>query len=499
MNNGKELKPGPDTSDQMRITTHGFSAGELTMNRRDFMKDGTLALLGAIAYGRAQNQTRADEGGIYIIAPEPTDEVLLNPGMGFETFNSFNEDERNLLAENYPRCSIAYYRFDWDTLEPQEGRYAFDVIDTRLQKARNNGQDLAIRIMSTRPADLNRGTPKWFMAKAAGYWYSKDGRQGWAPDHNDPYFLAKQEELINAFGERYNGHQNIIRMDVGSVGFWGEWHMSHTEPKLPMISEENAVKIIDMYLNYWNRTPLSMLVNYVPGLRYAVSKGTGWRADSLGDYGHFSDTWCHMLDAYPRDLERAGAWQAWKNGPVAFEPPGTMYDLDKYVPDKGGGYEVMWNQALQWHGSAFNAKSKPIYSHQVPSIQDFLKRCGYRFTLRCVVLPKILSPEKSYLPVDIEIENTGVAPVYKNYIPAIKLSGDRLSVIMTSEASACQWLPGQHRITEKFLLPDSIGAGNYVVSFGILNPGNNSPAIRLANKGTDPEGWYPLGIVEKQS
>lgn len=242
-----------------------------------------------------------------------------------------------------------------------------------------------------------------------------------------------------------------------------------------------------------------MLVNYVPGLRYAVSKGTGWRADSLGDYGHFSDTWSHMFVAYPRDLERAGAWEAWKNGPVAFEPPGTMHDLDNYVPDRGGGYDKMWDKALEWHGSAFNAKSKSIYSHQVTSIENFLKRCGYRYTLNRIVLPHILPPDQRYLPVEFEIENTGVAPVYKNYVPAVKLTGDRASTILTSEARASEWLPGIHRVEEVHLFPDSLGAGQYFVSFGILEPSDLSPVIKLANKGADPEGWYPLGIVEKQS
>jgi hypothetical protein len=69
---------------------------------------------------------------------------------------------------------------------------------------------------------------------------------------------------------------------------------------------------------------------------------------------------------------------------------------------------------------------------------------------------------------------------------------------MKSTAKPCQWLPGKHRVTEKLLLPDSLGSGNYSVSFGILNPTDYSPAIRMANKGTDPEGWFHLGIVEKQ-
>lgn len=466
------------------------------MNRRDFMKVSSSALLGALAYCRAQNATWAGQGGIQVIAPEPADEVLLNPGMGFETFNSFNEDERNRLAENYPQCSIAYFRFDWDTLEPQEGRYDFNVIDSRLQKARNNGQDLALRFMPTRPADLNRGTPKWFMGKAAGYWYSKDGRRGWAPDHNDPYFLAKQEELVTAFGEKYNGHPDIVRMDIGSVGFWGEWHMSHTEPQVPMISEGNATKVIDMYLKYWDRTPLSMLIGYVPGLRYAVSKGTGWRADSLGDYGHFSSTWCHMFDSYPQNLEQADAWDAWKNGPVAFEPPGSMYDLDRYVPSKGGGYDAMWDTALGWHGSSFNAKSGPIYAHQVPSFERFLKLCGYRIALRRVMWPQVLSAAQRHLPIALELENTGAAPVYRDYILGVKLAYGRGSVILTSTAKIRQWLPGTHWVEEQLPLPDSLVAGNCAVSLGILEPGNLQPAIKLANKGTDRNGWYPLGNME---
>jgi hypothetical protein len=446
-----------------------------------------------------RNPVWAQQAGNYIVEPEVTNDVLINPGMGFETFNSFNGDERNRLAENYPECSIAYFRFYWSKLEPREGTYNFDLIDSLLEKGQQNGQDLALRFMPTSSADLSAGTPQWYMEKAKGYWYKKNNRDGWAPDHNDSYFLAKQEELVSAFGERYNGHQNIIRMDIGSVGFWGEWHMSHTEPEVPMISEENAVKVIDMYLKYWDETPLSMLINYVPGLRYAVSKGAGWRADSMGDYGHYSDTWCFMLDDYPKYLEQAEAWEAWKNGPVAFEPPGSMVNLESHVPQNGGGYYKMWDKALEWHGSGYNAKSKSILCHQVPSIQYFLKQCGYRFALRSIVLPEILSPNQLDFPLDMEIENTGVAPAYKNYAPAIKLTGDRVSVIMTSGTKTCEWLPGIHQVEENLLLPDSLGAGNYVVSFGILEPSNHLPVIKLANKGMDTEGWYPLGIVEIQS
>ena len=114
-------------------------------------------------------------------------------------------------------------------------------------------------------------------------------------------------------------------------------------------------------------------------------------------------------------------------------------------------------------------------------------------------MPEVLSPDQRHFPLDMEIENSGVAPVYKNYIPAIKLTCDQVSVILTSGAKACEWLPGIYRVEEDLLLPDSLGAGNYIVSFGILDPSNHLPVIKIANKGADPEGWYPLGIVKKQS
>ena len=460
------------------------------------MKLGSSSLLGGMVYSDMQSAAWARASGNQVIEPEPTDDILINPGMGFETFHCFNGDERDRRAENYPESSIAYFRFYWDKLEPQEGKYDFDLIDSLLEKAQESGQDLALRFMPTSPADLDKGTPKWYMEKGKGYGYKKYDRKGWAPEHNDPYFLAKQEELVSAFGDRYNGHQDIIRMEIGSVGFWGEWHLSHTDPPVPMINEENAIKVIDMYLKHWDKTPLSMLIGYVPGLRYAVSKGTGWRADSLGDYGHFSASWCHMFNAYPQKLQEAKAWEAWKHGPVAFEPPGSMYDLEKYVPSKGGGYDKMWDQSLEWHGSAFNAKSRSIYSHQVPSIKRFLKRCGYRLILRRLVLPEMLSTGQRYFPIAMEFENTGVAPVYRDYVLGVKLAGNGGSVILKSQARTSKWLPGRHQVQEKLLLADSLGIGSYVVSIGVLEPGAHRPAIRLANKGVDEKGWYPLGRVK---
>jgi hypothetical protein len=285
-------------------------------------------------------------------------------------------------------------------------------------------------------------------------------------------------------------------MEIGSAGFWGEWHLSNTQPALPFLTEENAIRIIDLYLKHWNQTPLCMLIGYVPGLRYAVAHGAGWRADSLGDYGHFSENWYHMRDKYPQNLAAAGAEDAWKNGPVAFEPPGSMRDLERYVPSNGGGYDSMWNQALAWHGSAFNPKSGSIPEAQVAAMNRFLKRCGYRFALRRLVVPQAPIAGRRELAFTADFENSGVAPPYKDYILAWKLAGGAEPMIVHSPAKPRQWLPGRHNLEERLTLPGSLSAGTWELSAAILDANTRQPAITLANAGADRDEWLVVGKLE---
>jgi hypothetical protein len=83
-------------------------------------------------------------------------------------------------------------------------------------------------------------------------------------------------------GAQYDGHPSIDHVDLGSVGWWGEWHMSGAaNAKMPAV--ENQRKIVDAYLGAFKKTPLLMLIGGGTMLEYATKHGTGWRADCLGD------------------------------------------------------------------------------------------------------------------------------------------------------------------------------------------------------------------------
>jgi len=89
-----------------------------------------------------------------IVRPKEIDDVLVNPGIGFITFQRFNGDELNqglkwtegypivyqeykgsLENKDHPMTSIAYFRIYWKFIEPERGKYAWDLLDKALMTA----------------------------------------------------------------------------------------------------------------------------------------------------------------------------------------------------------------------------------------------------------------------------------------------------------------------------------------------------------------------------
>jgi len=103
--------------------------------------------------------------GTVIVRPEEIEDVLINPGIGFMTFQRFNGDDLNQgkgWTEGYPivyqdfdgnlenqdhtMTTIAYFRVYWKFIEPEKGKYRWDLIDHALRTARERNQTLMLRI-----------------------------------------------------------------------------------------------------------------------------------------------------------------------------------------------------------------------------------------------------------------------------------------------------------------------------------------------------------------
>ncbi len=228
--------------------------------------------------------------------------------------------------------------------------------DTVLKDCQESGQKLAFRVMCCSTTRNEPYQPGW-LKQVGGKELVADYRGTDFPiaDFDDPTTLERHIDFIKRLGKRYDGHPDIAHVDIGSIGWWGEWHLSgsHTN-KMPSL--ENQIKVIDAYLAAFKKTPLLMLIGGGPALKYATEHGAGWRADCLGDMGGFSRTWYHMRDAYPVEIKESRIQDVWKTAPVAWE---TCWDIRKWVSD-GWPLRYIFNYALALHGSYINNKSSPL-------------------------------------------------------------------------------------------------------------------------------------------
>ncbi|MFQ5809879.1 MAG: DUF4832 domain-containing protein, partial [Armatimonadota bacterium] len=348
------------------------------------------------------------------VTPKETDALLANPHMGWQTFHHFADDDENLAG--LPSTS-AYFRVYWSALEPVEGEIDFTRLDDFLVRAKKAGQKLAFRVMCAGTSRDYMYVPQWLKDKGCpGFEYRRQGKglEHWVPDMDHPMFQEAHFRLIRELGKRYDGRPDVDLIDIGTVGLWGEWHMSGTGVEVPSL--ETRMRIIDEYCQAFPNTPKVMLIGDEDGMKRAVGKGCGWRADCLGDMGGFSDTWNHMDNFYLQQIEKTGAGEAWRAGPVAFE---SCWDMRKWKQE-GWDIRYIFDYGLDCHASYHNNKSAPIPEGTRDEVERFLRKIGYRLVLRQLQHPRTAAPGAT-LSLDMVWENVGVAPPYHDYLLAARL------------------------------------------------------------------------------
>ena len=466
-----------------------------------------LALVGFATLSYADQK-----GDVVTVTPEETEEILANPGMGWETFHRTSKQDKALPS--WIPSTIHYARWGWRELEPQPGKLNTEFLDRTLKMTHDSGQKLAFRVMCCSTSTNRPYHPQWLREIGGKELQCDHNGSGpfLIPDLDDPIVLEKHLDFIKRLGERYDGHPDIDQIDLGSIGWWGEWHLSGSKT-CKITSLENCRKVVDAYLVAFKKTPLLMLVGGGEYLKSATQQGAGWRADCLGDMGGFSKTWCHMRQGYPMWIKESGIQETWKTAPIAWE---TCWDMRKWVND-GWSLRYIFNYALALHGSVINNKSAPLPNgaNVRAEVERFLRRLGYRLVLKELKHPASIKAGDK-MEIAMKWQNTGSAPCYRPYRLAYRLTdGKGQSKVVVSKITVNKWLPGSvdlftkeffinppdlplgevATVSDTLTLPQDLAAVSYSLSIAVVGE-DEKPVVRLGIKGRAEDGWYPLSKVQ---
>jgi len=457
----------------------------------------------------------------YVVRPKLIDDVLDNPGIGFMTFQRFNGDRLNegnswtegfpieyqpfsgdLANEGHPNTTIAYFRLYWRFLETAPQQYDWAMIDRALSTAKERGQTLMLRIAPYGETKEKTDVPDWYreLPGVTG----NPIQPKWLVDPEDPRYVQYFGGMVRELGRRYDGHSDLEAVDVSFVGPWGEGEGSEK------LTDRTREALVDCYVDSFRETPLLMLLTDERTNRYALSRrNVGYRADCLGDMGgswtnlmeilpgsanDYHDVpldWSHMMDHYPQKIIQNGFRDAWQKAPVSFEVCWVVQDWY----DRNWDIDYIIDQSLKWHISSFNAKSSPIPKAWEPNVRRWLNRMGYRLALRKLTYPCVVEPGDD-MTITTWWENLGVAPCYRKYDLALRLTNGQNEIVLKTDADIREWLPGDNLHDQALRLPESLQAGQYQVALGLLDPVTCAPAIKLAVEGRGPDGWYAVGSIE---
>ncbi|MBO4768511.1 MAG: DUF4832 domain-containing protein, partial [Bacteroidales bacterium] len=174
-------------------------------------------------------------------APD-TETVLRNPLNGWVMYLRRDWDETFWEKNGYDAmptstgetvkvsdyANTAYVRTSWVAFEPEEGKYAWQDPDSRLNKLfrsiLDRGMKLSFRIVVD-GRDQRQNTPDYVFDAGAEYFTSKVGRNDVRTAYpDDPVFQAKYSKFIEALAAEYNDIDKVDFIDAYGLGKWGEGH-----------------------------------------------------------------------------------------------------------------------------------------------------------------------------------------------------------------------------------------------------------------------------------
>ena len=414
------------------------------------------------------------------------DTLLANPGQGWMS------QARAPKGEPRFPCSVVYVRFNWADIEPEQGRFNWQVIDEVIDAWKPRGATVALRVMTCNAHSIGYyASPKWlFDAGCKGFEYLRGGDDPTSggkripriePDYADPIYLARHGEFLKALGQRYDGSPVVEFLDIGSYGIWGEWHT--TNP----VSVAVRKQIVDLYLRAFPRTPMAFMSDDAEVLIYALAHGTGFRRDGVGSPWHEQNWIGSKKYADVPDMAKT-----WQRAPVVFEWFGN-YD---YLQSKAWSFDAAVSFMLTNHVTLINDNVGRVPPEAMPQLQRLARLAGARFVLREVAHEKELDPGAA-LRLEMKWANVGVGKLYRQYALRCALIDSTGKVCLTTDAKADPraWLPGEHSVVESVSLPGTLKPGEYSVAVGILDLAGKRRPFLLAIDAPENGGFYSVSTL----
>lgn len=406
----------------------------------------------------------------YPIAPGP----LANPLKGWCPFVG----EGSQFDQPY---SMVYFNVTWRELEPRPGEFQFEKWEKKFwDLPAAKGKHVIFRVNVDYPTEPT-GVPQWLLDQGLKMTPYSDHGGGKSPDYTDIRFQRAMLKLIEALGKRYDQNPRVAFLQVGLLGFWGEWH---TWPRVEMFAPEKFQReVLDGMLKAF---PNKKLMARNPSTTAGKYSNLGFHDDMIPQDTLGTEEWKFLPGILANNLE-----SNWKFYPRGGEMvPGAA---NQYMgPEYASTLQAVNDVHFSWIGPYCPALQKAPNESYRKNSEALIRRMGYQFSIEKAEV----ETGDGTMSIRLTGHNDGVAPFYYSWpLDAALLSSENKVVARaTTGIDIRKWLPGSISSTAHF--PISVPAGKYRLAVGAIDPYSQKPSIEFASKMERYEGWQILGQVQ---
>ena len=421
-------------------------------------------------------------------------DIIQNPGQGW----MFHTAKMN---KNLP-YGVVYRRYQWKNLEPKEGEYNFEVIESDIRNAVKEGLPFSFRIMCVSAhSSTPYASPEWVFkkdgVKSAKFIndtkYASSGGipiERVTPIFDNDEFIKIHARFIKALAKKYDGDPRISSIDIGSYGNWGEWHCWGLGIK--PASFKYKKQYADMYLDNFKKTPLVFMSDDAETLKYAIGAAegsrVGMRRDGVGGDDHYNH-WIGKGKFKEAGVDKMG--DVWKYKPIQFEWY-THYNemLQRKWPLSKAVDFIIANHASTL---AENLKVEEVVAAEMPLVEKLSKSLGARIFIdsakTCV--------DGNKLDISLECQNGGISQISIPYELLYELRSADGKVVQSwkSKADPTSWLPSKFVVSDSFALPKTIQKGKYELVVRLAHKGGIFRDFKIADKEVDSSGNLKIAEI----
>lgn len=497
-----------------------------------------------LAYSQSNNNKKGKENSFVLVNPKYNENsVLRNPLNGWVMYASRNADESywdteyfvpqlNKKVKAIDYASACYIRTSWSSLNPKEGVYAWNDVNSKIGKlirgAEKRGLPIAFRIVVD-GRDQGQNTPKFVFDAGAKYYVENakyPDRQ--TPFPQDPVFRKYYAKFIEALAKEFNDPKRTSFIDAYGFGKWGEaHHVIYEDPKTvtPERIEKYKEEVLDWVADLYSRTftKVPLVINYhrlvghpeswAPAnpnserlLTKAINKGYSLRHDAFGMTGYYQDWEKQFAKAwnFKRPIIMEGGWITSGTHRYWIDPSGK-YREGHPEDVRKGEYDASAEARVNMMDFR-SGDTDSWFEKAFPLVQGFVTEGGYRLYPDQISLPKKMKSGATvaiahrwknmgwgYCPNNIPQWN------YKFKVAFALLDAENkvAKIFVDKDSEPSNWLkdkPVSYNFKQKIGLPK----GNYYWAVAIVDTTNqNKPGIKIAvDNDLTESGWVKLASVQ---